>query len=150
MVAERVECFVRWPEDLDLAFRSKSTFSISIRLHFIREGTVEFTLYGFLSVYYGVPPVFSGISMAWFFNPHVGYRDMPFEINPVLRSIEWLHNGVIFLGLTGLYLAFGITLWVKRSSIASTAGAVHQNAANKLVTNSYIIDIEAKNELPIH
>lgn len=84
-----------------------------------------------------MPITFSGLYMSWFFDPHVGYIVDSLGTT-YYNVLQLFNNAMICFGLSGLYLLFAISLWIKRSSIAATVGVVQGEHHGEGVVHSLV------------
>lgn len=77
--------------------------------------------YAFSVVYFCKTILFSSIYVSWYFNPHLGYIDDPLATATYSNKPHSIHNVAIASSLGTLYLAFSISLLLKRHYVKSNA-----------------------------
>ncbi|KAI1710981.1 serpentine type 7TM GPCR chemoreceptor srt domain-containing protein [Ditylenchus destructor] len=83
------------------------------------------TLYAFLGIFFTKPGIFNSIYFSWFFNPHIGYLD---DVHGVYTNVfHSIHNGIVCVGLSILYVIFCITLALKRNHYQHQAQTSRQS-----------------------
>ncbi|KAH7662604.1 Protein Y55F3C.10 [Aphelenchoides avenae] len=97
------------------------------------------TLY---AAYYGIwtkPVTFTGLYIAWFFNPHVGYLEDP--NGTYHNGLHSIHNMIVLFGLTGTYTTFSILIYMRTMAIDATK----QRSSSQRMTFLQVLLISAVN-----